>query len=93
MGDSIDKLTIKGFKSVRELIDLKLTKLNVLVGGNGSGKSNLISFFKMLRALIDDNLNRYVRDNGGAGNLLFNGRKTTQKMEFETRFTGISLLL
>lgn len=86
MGDSIDKLTIKGFKSIRELIDLKLTNLNLLVGGNGSGKSNLLSFFKMLRALIDDNLNRYVRDNGGAGDLLFNGRKITQKMEFKTYF-------
>ena len=86
MADSIDKLTIKSFKSIRELIDLKLTNLNALVGGNGSGKSNLLSFFKMLRALIDDKLNRYVRDNGGAVDLLFNGRKITQKMEFEISF-------
>ena len=86
MGDSLDKLTIKGFKSIRELVDFELKNLNVIVGGNGAGKSNLISFFKMLRALIDGNLNRYVRDNGGASDILFNGRKTTEKMEFETRF-------
>ena len=86
MSTSLDKLTIKGFKSIRELVDLEMSNLNVIVGANGAGKSNLISFFKMLRALIDGNLNRYVIDSGGAGNLLFNGRKTTDKMAFETRF-------
>lgn len=86
MGTSLDKLTIKGFKSIRALVDFELTNLNVVVGGNGAGKSNLISFFRMLRALIDGNLKRYVRDNGGAGDILFNGRKVTEKMEFETKF-------
>ncbi len=86
MNTSLEKLTIKGFKSIRELVDFKLSNLNVIVGANGTGKSNLISFFKMLRALIDSNLNRYVIDSGGAGDLLFNGRKTTDKMVFETRF-------
>lgn len=86
MKNSLDKLTIKGFKSIRELVDFELKDLNVIVGGNGAGKSNLISFFKMLRVLIDGNLNRYVRDNGGASDILFNGRKVTEKMEFETRF-------
>jgi len=86
MAETLDKLTIKGFKSIRELVDLELTNLNVIVGGNGAGKTNLISFFKMLSALIDERLNRYVKDNGGAGDLLFNGRKLTKKMEFEIRF-------
>ncbi len=45
MGTSLDKLTIKGFKSIRELVDFELKNLNVVIGGNGSGKSNLISFF------------------------------------------------
>ena len=86
MNNSLDKLTIKGFKSIRELVDFELKDLNVIVGGNGAGKSNLISFFKMLNALINGNLNRYVRDNGGASDILFNGRKVTEKMAFETLF-------
>ncbi len=86
MGNSLDKLTIKGFKSIRELVDFELKDLNVIVGGNGAGKTNLISFFRMLRALMEGNLNRYVRDNGGVSDILFNGRKITEKMEFETRF-------
>jgi len=86
MGTSLNKLTIKGFKSIHAVVDFELTNLNVVVGGNGAGKSNLISFFRMLRALIDGNLNRYIRDNGGAGDILFNGRKVTEKMGFEMRF-------
>lgn len=86
MGTTLDKLTIQGFKSIRELDGFELRNLNVIVGANGAGKSNLIAFFKMLRALIDGNLNRFVRDSGGAGDMLFNGRKVTQKMFFETYF-------
>ena len=79
MNDSLDKLTVKGFKSIKDLTDFELTHLNIIIGGNGAGKSNLISFFRMLRALVDGNLNRYVKDNGGAGDLLFNGRKHTKQ--------------
>ncbi|HBE6261668.1 TPA: AAA family ATPase [Escherichia coli] len=86
MRTSLDKLTIQGFKSIRNLEDFELKNLNVIVGANGAGKSNLISFFKMLRSLIDGNLNRYVRDSGGARDLLFNGQKTTPRMNFVTLF-------
>ena len=49
---SLDRLTIKGFKSIRELKDFELRDLNIFIGGNGSGKSNLIEFFRMLRNII-----------------------------------------
>lgn len=85
-GTALDRLTIRGFKSIEALEQLELKRLNVIVGANGAGKSNLIAFFRMLRALMDGNLNRFVRDSGGAGNLLFNGRKATASMFFETHF-------
>ena len=83
---SLDKLTIHGFKSIKELRDLQLKKLNVFVGANGCGKSNFISFFKMLHSLMDGNLFEYLRKNGGIGDILYNGRKTTQEMTFEMHF-------
>lgn len=83
MKDTLSKFTIQGFKSIRLLDNLELKNLNLIVGANGAGKSNLLSLFKMLRALIDGNLHRYVRDSGGAGDLLFNGRKVTKEMYFE----------
>ncbi|MCF8075077.1 MAG: AAA family ATPase [Desulfotignum sp.] len=86
MTESLDKLTIRGFKSIRELTDFELKRLNIFVGANGAGKSNLISFFRMLQSLIKGNIADYVRDSGGISDLLYNGRKTTKEMEFETRF-------
>ena len=38
---AIDRLTIKGFKSLQD-VDLELGRLNVLIGPNGTGKSNLV---------------------------------------------------
>jgi predicted ATPase len=86
MENPLDKLTIRGFKSIRELENFDLKNLNVFVGANGTGKSNLISFFKMLHSLIDCNIAYYVRENGGISDILYNGRKITDKMEFEMRF-------
>lgn len=86
MADSLDKLSIRGFKSIGELTDFELKDLNIFVGANGAGKSNLISFFCMLQSLIKGNLVEYIRDSGGVSDLLHNGRKATKHMEFETRF-------
>jgi predicted ATPase len=53
MGDIINSITIKGFKSIRELPSFKLKNINVLIGPNGAGKSNFVSFFRLLRDMID----------------------------------------
>jgi len=84
--DPLDKLTIRGFKSIRDLEDFELKPLNLFIGANGAGKSNLISFFRLLHALMEGRLNAYVLEQGGMSDLLFNGRKTTEAMYFETRF-------
>ena len=86
MEDPLDKLTIRGFKSIRQLEDFEFKNLNVLIGANGGGKSNLISFFRMLQAIINGNLDSYIRGSGGISALLFNGRKATRSLEFSTRF-------
>jgi len=86
--DSLDRLTIKGFKSIRRLEDFHLTKRNILIGGNGAGKSNFIGFFRLLRSITNGSLNQYVDDNGGIDDLLFNGPKTTADMAFSTQFSG-----
>jgi predicted ATPase len=86
MPHSLDRLTIRGFKSIRALEDFKLKNLNVFIGGNGAGKSNLVEFFRLLRTVIDGNLNDYIRSGGGISDFLFNGRKVTSEMYFEARF-------
>jgi predicted ATPase len=82
----LDYLTIRGFKSIRELDNFKLNPLNVFVGANGVGKSNLISFFHLFHALMENNLGDYILKNGGISDLLYNGRKTTEEIFSETHF-------
>jgi len=86
MSNALDKLTIKGFKSIESLDDFELTNLNILIGGNGAGKTNFIDFFRLLHEMIDGNLNDYIHKSGGISDLLFNGRKVTEKLKFITRF-------
>ncbi|MCP5021632.1 MAG: AAA family ATPase [bacterium] len=86
MPPPLSKLSIHGFKSIRAMDELEFSNLNVLIGANGSGKSNLISFFRMLRHLVDGALDEYIREAGGVGDLLFNGRKGTEHMSFRARF-------
>ena len=48
MRSKLQKLTLKGFKTIREMKDFEPGPLTVLIGPNGAGKSNFISFFRML---------------------------------------------
>ena len=44
---AIDFVKIQSFKSIREF-HLPLKPINILIGANGSGKSNFIAFFEFL---------------------------------------------
>lgn len=76
----LHKITLNGFKSIKELVDFELTNLNVFIGANGSGKSNLISFFKLVQKISENNANSYIQQHGGINDFLFNGRKVTEKI-------------
>jgi len=65
MGQPIDKITLKGFKSIRALEDFPLRSLNVLIGANGGGKSNFVDFFRLIRAMADERLQMFVLEQGG----------------------------
>src|SRR5580704_2011002 len=79
MSDTIQKLTIEGFKSIRKLEDFELGSLSVLIGANGAGKSNFVSFFRLLRELIEQRLQVAVATEGGADACLYLGPKVTQR--------------
>lgn len=91
----IEKLSIHGFKSIRELNNLSLNNLNVLIGANGAGKSNFISFFRLLARLMAGELNYYVAKSGGPDAFLHYGRKRTPQMAAEMYFgnNGYKLVL
>ncbi len=83
---SLDQITLKGFKSISELTEFKLGRLNVLVGANGAGKSNLVDFFRMLRAMADGALQSFVTNSGGADGFFFNGPKETKQISVHLEF-------
>lgn len=72
----MESIEIKGYKSIRDL-KLKLSPINILIGANGSGKSNLLSFFELLKNMYLQRLKEYVALHGGMDKFLFAGSKIT----------------
>lgn len=89
---ALHNLSVKGFKSIKEINALTLNDLNVIIGANGSGKSNFVQVFRLLMAMTQKKLGSFVLERGGADNFLFNGPKTTEKIEIELGFTSLSQL-
>lgn len=81
----IDSIEIKGYKSIKEA-KLELKPINILIGANGSGKSNFISFFEFLNRVYDKKLTNYVALNGGADKMLHKGSKITNKISVDIEF-------
>lgn len=89
MKGALDKLTVKGFKSIKDLNEFKLGDLNVIIGANGAGKSNFVQIFRMLMAMTQKNLSKFILERGGADNFLFNGPKVTPSINMEFEFASL----
>ncbi|BAY83040.1 hypothetical protein NIES267_25260 [Calothrix parasitica NIES-267] len=81
----LSRIVLKGFKSIVKC-DLELSKINILIGANGAGKSNFIGFFRMMQQLLEENLQVFVSRQGSPDTLLHFGRKTTEQLEFRLYF-------
>lgn len=82
----INCLSINGFKSIKKLNDFKLNQLNVLIGSNGVGKSNFVSYFRMLGELVEGRLQKWTLTQGGADRILSFGIKETQSISSRLQF-------
>jgi len=83
MPAKLKNLTICGFKTIRELRDFQPGPISVLIGANGAGKSNFLSFFRLLSWMFASpgDLQHHVAISGGAQRLLHNGPAITQKIQ------------
>lgn len=68
----MDRIEIKEYKSFKNLT-LDLSSINILIGSNGSGKSNFLSFFEFLNCLYEQKLTEYVALNVGLDKYFFQG--------------------
>jgi predicted ATPase len=85
---ALDYITARGFKSIAAIEKLPLKSVNVLIGSNGSGKSNFIGVFAFLHAVREGRLRDYVIQAGGAERVLHFGSKTTQQIDVFLSFGG-----
>jgi predicted ATPase len=84
----LDWITVKGFKSIASIERLELGAVNVVIGANGSGKSNFIGVFSFLHALKAGHLQEYVLKAGGANRVLHFGSKITDRLVLHVSFGG-----
>lgn len=80
---ALRKVKIEGFKSI-ESAELTLKDLNVIIGANGSGKSNLIGVFRLLERVLSKNLQVFVASE--PDRLLHHGRKITPALSLDFAF-------
>ena len=76
---SIDRIRIQGFRSLAN-VDVRLPRVAVLIGANGSGKSNFIRFFELMHCMASRRLGEFVARQGGADDQLFAGSKRTSRI-------------
>jgi predicted ATPase len=81
----LKKIVLKGYKSIRDQT-IELSDINLLIGANGVGKSNFLSFFQLLNHITNGNLQNYVAQKGGANTFLYGGAKKTRNISVELYF-------
>lgn len=90
MESPVEWISVAGFKSVRSVQKLQIRKINVVIGANGSGKSNLLDVFSFLGATQTGRLGEHVVRAGGADRVLHFGAGTTDEVIIDVSFANDS---
>lgn len=85
MNEGLERIRIAGLGS---LADVTLTpgRLTVLIGANGSGKSNVLRALRFAPLMRTGSLQSFVAEAGGAASLLHYGPKRTPVLTLELDF-------
>lgn len=86
--NKLSQIVIRGFKSIAfdKPITLRIGDINILLGANGAGKSNIISFFKMLGFMMSGSFQRYIAMSGTNQFFLYYGSKKTPTLDASISF-------
>jgi len=87
--EKLTHLKVSGFRSLRS-IDTRLGDLTVLIGANGSGKSNFVALFNMLSFMLSGSLQLYIGRKGGGSSILHYGPKFTPALEVDLTFEDLT---
>ena len=81
---ALRSIALAGYRSYNndmEQNQIELHNVNVIIGANGAGKSNLISFLEMISFMMTRGMQHYVSQHGGPQSLLYLGAKQTEKIQ------------
>lgn len=81
----ISRIRVAGFRSIADAA-FPLDRINILIGSNGSGKSNILGIFELLHAVTTGNLQTYVTECGGAEILFRYGSGQTKTIMLRVEF-------
>lgn len=84
----LTKLKIAGYKSIslNHPVEMNVKDITILLGANGSGKSNIVSFLRMLNYMMSGTLQSYVEEHGASQLFLHYGSSVTQNITGEFEF-------
>lgn len=87
----LQEVEIRGYKSIdfEKAVTLSLGDVNILLGANGAGKSNIVSFFKMLSFMMSKSFASYVEMAGTSNFLLHYGAKHTPFIDGKLTFADV----
>ena len=74
---TLNEIAITGFRSFGAEVEVWLRPLNVLIGANGSGKSNFLEAFSFLQTYGRDQIDNHVKRMGGGDQTLHFGSRHT----------------
>ncbi len=83
----ITQLDIEGFRSLRN-VSWFPGDLNVIIGPNGTGKSNLLRFLELISVSAQGKLGKYVQSLGGMDPIVWDGSATSIKFVLESTPEG-----
>jgi predicted ATPase len=69
------QLDIEGFRSLKK-VSWKPGDLNVIIGSNGTGKSNLLRFLELMSVSAQGRLGKYIQSLGGMEPIVWDGQST-----------------
>ncbi|MGH8497550.1 MAG: AAA family ATPase [Methylococcales bacterium] len=79
----IKQLNIEGFRSLRN-VSWSPGDMNVVIGPNGTGKSNLIRFLELISVSAQGRLGRYIQSWGGMEPIVWDGSATAIQFALDT---------
>ncbi len=80
-------LSVDGFRSLRHIENWQPGVLNVLIGPNGTGKSNLLRVLELVAESAQGRLGRFVQDSGGMEPMVWDG--TDYAIQFRVKCSPV----